>query len=149
MINLRQIFEVSPLIVINFLNLTQRILYTSKNQLFIVKGYLLKDYVRRHWHLKNTLSILSWIVKLVYPKKVVDNQLRRVVENRPEQLTENQTKHGTGVPLVITYHPRFHDLGRIIWKNFIYYAEEQVKQVFAPAPFVSFPSGFSLRNHLF
>ena len=28
------------------------------------------------------------------------------------------------------------------------YAEEKVKRVFTPAPFVSFRSGFSLRNHL-
>ena len=50
---------------------------------------------------------------------------------------------------MVTYHPRFHDLGKIIKKNFIYlYAEQQVKPVFTPAPFVSFRSGFSLRNHL-
>ena len=61
-IYLRQIFIVSPLIVTSFLNLTRRIPYTSKNQLFIVKGYVLKDYVRRHWHLKNTLryTFLVW-----------------------------------------------------------------------------------------
>ena len=98
---------------------------------------------------KHLESIHSWFGKCGYPKKLVDNQLRRVVENRPEQLPEHQTKHGTGVPLVVTYHPRFHDLGKIIRKNFIYlYAEQQVKQVFTPAPFVSFRSGFSLRNHL-
>ena len=26
-----------------------------KKAMSIVKGYVLKDYVRRHWHLKNTL----------------------------------------------------------------------------------------------
>ena len=95
-------------------------------------------------------SMRSWFGKRGYPKKLVDNQLRRVVENRPEQLPEQQKKQGTGVPLVLTYHPRFHDLGKIIKKNFIYlYAEQQVKQVFTPAPsFVSFRSGVSLRNHL-
>ena len=84
-----------------------------------------------------------------YLKNLVDNQLRMAVENKPEQLSEHQTNHGTDVPLVVTYDPRFHDLGRIIRKNFIFlYAEEQVKQLFEPAPFVSFRSGFSLRNHL-
>ena len=98
---------------------------------------------------KHLESIRSWFGKRGYPKKLVHNQLRRVVENRPEQLTEHQTKHGTGVPLVITYYPRFYDLGKIIRKNFFYLcAEQQVKQVFTPAPFVSFGSGFSLRNHL-
>ena len=98
---------------------------------------------------KHLESIRSWFGKRGYPKKLVDNQLRRVVENRTEQLPEHQTKHGTGVPLLVKCHPRFHDLGRIIRKNFIYlYAEEKVKQVFTRAPFLSFRSGFSLRNHL-
>ena len=53
------------------------------------------------------------------------------------------------MPLVITYHPRLHDIGRIVRKNLVSsYAEEQVKQVFTSAPFVSFGSGFSLRNNL-
>ena len=69
---------------------------------------------------KHLESIRSWFGKRSYPKKLVDNQLRRVVENRPEELPEHQIKHGTGVPLVVTYHPRFHDLGKIIRKNFIY-----------------------------
>ena len=77
---------------------------------------------------KHLESIRSWFEKRVYTKKLVDNQLRRLVENRPEQLTEHQTKHETGVWFVVTYHPRFYDLSRIIRKNFIYsYTEEQVK----------------------
>ena len=98
---------------------------------------------------KHLQSIRSWFGKRGYPKKLVENQLRRPVENTLEQLLEHQTKHRTGVPLAVTYHPRFHDLGRIIRKNFIYlYAGEQVKQVFTPGPFLSFRSAFSLRNHI-
>ena len=42
---------------------------------------------------------------------------------------------------MISYHPRFYDLGRIITKDFIYlYPEDQFKQVFTPVPFVSFQS---------
>ena len=40
-----------------FLECNSAILYTSKNQWFIVKGYILKDYICRHWHLKNTLRV--------------------------------------------------------------------------------------------
>ena len=88
---------------------------------------------------KHLESICSWFGKRGYPKKLVNNHLSRVVESRPEQLPEHQTKHGTGVPLMVTYHPRFHDLGKIIRKNFIYlYVEQQVKQVFTQALFVSF-----------
>ena len=53
------------------------------------------------------------------------------------------------MPLLVTYHPLFHNLRRIIRKYFIYlYAKEQAEQFFTTAPFVSFRSGFSLRNHL-
>ena len=51
---------------------------------------------------KHLESIPSWFGKRGYSKKLVDNQLRRVVENRQEQLPEPQTKHGTGVTLVVT-----------------------------------------------
>ena len=70
------------------------------------------------------------------PKKVND------IIRKPE-------RNETGVCLVVTYHPRLHNLSNIIRKYFIFlYAEEQVKKVFTPAPFVSFRSGYSLRNHL-
>ena len=47
-------------------------------------------------------------------------------------------KKETGVPLIVTYYPRFHNLNNIR-KHFTFlYAEEQVKSVFTPAPFVSF-----------
>ena len=45
-------------------------------------------------------------------------------------------------------YPRFHNLGFIIKKFFVYlYADEQVN-FFTPAAFVSFRSDYSLRNHL-
>ena len=84
---------------------------------------------------KDIQTIRSWFGKRGFPKKRVDYQLRKVIENRLEQLPG--------------HHPRLHDLSRMIRKNFIYlYPEEQVKQVFTPAPFASFQSGFSLNNHL-
>ena len=76
---------------------------------------------------KHLKSLCSWFYKRRYPKELVDNQIRRVFERKPEQLFERSTKTGTGVPLVVTYHPRFHNLSNIIRKLFIHlYAEEQV-----------------------
>ena len=87
--------------------------------------------------------------KLGYPKKLVDNQIRRVLESKAEQLFERPTKTGTSVPLAVKYHPQFHKLSNTIKKLFTYlYAEEEVKKVFTQSPFVSFRSGYSLRNHL-
>ena len=71
-----------------FLECNVAILYTSKNQWFIVKGYVLKDYICRNWHLKNTLRVYVL-------------GLGSVVTSR-NLLTINL---GTGVPLVVTFHP--------------------------------------------
>ena len=147
-INWIQIFIVSPLIVISFLNLTWRIPYTSK--IVYSQGLRIKRLCSSSLAFeKHLMSIRYSLGNRGCLKNLVDNQLRMVVENKPEQLSEHQANHGTDVPLVVTYDPRFHDLGRIIRKNFIFlYAEEQAKQLFEPAPFVSFRLGFSLRNHL-
>ena len=98
---------------------------------------------------KHLQSLPSWFGKHGYPKELVDNRIRRVLERKPEQLLESRTNTGTGVPLVVMYHPWFHNLGNITRKLFIYlYAGEQVKKVFTPAPFVLFRSSYSLRSHL-
>ena len=59
-----------------------------------------------------------------------------------DELFERPDRKETGVPLVVTYHPRFHNLSAIMRKYFKFlYAEEKVKRVFTPAPFVSFRFG--------
>ena len=56
---------------------------------------------------------------------------------------------GTGVHLVVNYSPALCRLGQVIRKNLCFlYQDEEVKQVFSPAPFVSFRSVRTLRSHL-
>ena len=56
---------------------------------------------------------------------------------------------GTGVPLVVNYNPILCRLGQFICKTLCFlHQEEEVKQVFNPAPFVSFRSVRTLRCHL-
>ena len=131
---LKLIFIVSPLIAISFLSLTQRILFITKNRLCITKGCVLKGCAPRKMLLKNTLKVyVLGLASVVIRKNVLT-----------EQLFENRTKTGIGVPLVVTYYPRFHKLRNTIRKLFIYlYAEEQVKKMFTSAPFVSFRSGYN------
>ena len=96
---------------------------------------------------KHLESLRSWFGKRSYPEKFVENQIMRVLESKPERLFERSTKTGIGVPLFVTNNPRFHNLSNTIKKLFFYlYAEEQVKKVFTPAPFLSFRSGYSLRS---
>ena len=55
----------------------------------------------------------------------------------------------TGVPLVVNYNPFLSGLGQTIHKNLCFsYQDEEVKQVFIPAPFGSFLSVRTLRSHL-
>ena len=55
--------------------------------------------------------------------------------------------YGTGVPLVVNYNPVLCRLGQVIRKNLCFLYQE-VKQVFNPAPFVSFRTLRTLRSHL-
>ena len=91
-----------------------------------------------------------WFLNRNYPKKLIDDQLNRV-KNLPEsQLFERKTRQNDpGVPLVVTFHPLLSGLGSILYKHLaILYVDESVKNVFTPAHFVSFRSGFNLSNHL-
>ena len=82
-------------------------------------------------------------------QKVVDAQIKRVSEKCLDELFERPDRKETDVPLVVTYHPCFHNLTAIMTKYFTFlYAEEKVNKIFTPAPFVPFRSGYSLRNHL-
>ena len=68
---------------------------------------------------------------------------------KKDELFERPDRKKTSLPLDVTYHPRFHNLSAITRKYFTFlYAEEKIKRVFTPALFVSFCSGYSLRNHL-
>ena len=56
---------------------------------------------------------------------------------------------GTGVPLVVNYNPILCRLGQVLRKNFCFLCQyEKVKQVFNPAPFISFRSVRTLKSHL-
>ena len=56
---------------------------------------------------------------------------------------------GTGVTLVVNYNHILCRLGQVICKNLCFlYQDEEVKQVFNPAPFVSFRRVRTLRSHL-
>ena len=95
-------------------------------------------------HMEN---LRGWFRNRGYPKNLVDNQLKRVIETSSISRCTRQRENG--VPLVLTYHPRFSRVNSIIKQQLMFlYAEEQVKNVFTPPPFVSFRTGFTLKSHL-
>ena len=80
-------------------------------------------------------SLKCWCQNRGYPKTMVDIQLKRVTETR--QTSDQTYKRGSGVPLVLTYHPRLKNVNDIIKKHLVFlYAKEQVENVFTPLPFV-------------
>ena len=60
-------------------------------------------------------SLKGWFQNRIYPKTLVDNQLKRVIETR--QTSEQTYKRGNGVPLVLTYHLRLKNVNDIIKKH--------------------------------
>ena len=70
----------------------EHILFTANNVLFIIKGYALKSCVPNHEHLRDIL-------------KFIDDEIRRVLERKPNSLFEPCPKTCHGVPVVLTFHP--------------------------------------------
>lgn len=99
---------------------------------------------------KRLKMLHGWFIKRGYPEQLVNTQLHRVRLHRREGLlTRAQNVREKGVPLVVTFHPLLGELGSIVRKHInILYLDLAVKKVFTPPPFVSFRSGFSLKNHL-
>ena len=92
----------------------------------------------------------GWFLNRNYPKKLIDDQLNRVKSLPESQLFERKTRQNDpGVPLVVTFHPLLSVLVIILYKHLaLLYVDENVKNFFTLAPFVSFRSVFSLSKHL-
>ena len=53
------------------------------------------------------------------------------------------------VPFVLTYHPLFKSMGKIINKNlYLLYMNNEVKKVFTPKPMISFRSARKISSYL-
>ena len=143
--NLKQIYFVNPRIAISFSILILLTHFTTKKSIVYSQGLRIKRLCSSpstfHKHLEN---LKTWFCDRGYRQKV-----KRVSEKSLDELFERPNRKETGVPLFVTYHPRFHNLSAIRKKHFTYlYGKENVERVFPPAPLVSFRSGYSLRNHL-
>ena len=88
-----------------------------------------------------------WFCKRGYPDYFAKEQIEKTRRLTPSD--ENNSKKVNGISLVVTYNPAFKNLSQVIRKNLqLLYADEQVKKVFSPAPFVSFRSMRKLKSYL-
>ena len=79
-----------------------------------------------------------------HPRKAVAPLLNRVSEKKLDESFERHNRKDTGGLPAVTCNSCFHNITTITRKNFAsLYAEEKVKKIFKPAPFVSFLSGSS------
>ena len=64
-------------------------------------------------------------------------------------LTNHLKDLAVGARLIVTNHPHFNGLNKIMRKNFRdLQANQTIKSLFTPAPFVSFCTALNLRSHL-
>ena len=87
---------------------------------------------------ENCLEILKgWFQNRGYPRKMVENQLKRVIETR--QKSDRTYKRSNGVLLVLIYHPRLKNVNDIMKKHLVLlYVKEKVENIFTPSHFDSF-----------
>ena len=61
----------------------------------------------------------------------------------------SKTKSVTGMPFVVTYHPRLKALGKIIHENLnLLNMNDEFKDTFTPGPMVSFRTSQKLSSYL-
>ena len=102
----------------------------------------------------NVRKLKDWFKERGYPEDMVNKETKRALES--PLLDHSKTSErsvssngGIGVGLVVNYNPILYCLGQVICKNLCFlYQYEEVKQVFNPAPLVSFGSVRTLRSHL-
>ena len=113
------------------------------------QGLRIKSLCSEDTALANHLKDLkSWFCGRGYPENMVTEQLERVkYRNREDLLRTNDcVSKEIGVPLVVTYHPHLNALNKIIRRNLKHlHADQLVRSVFTPAPFISFRTARNLR----
>ena len=85
----------------------------------------------------------EWFLARVYPEKVVNNQIDKIVfnENLPvKKFSEN------GIPFVSTYHPKVKDLGKLIKDLLPFRYRDKEVQVFSPTP-IAYKSARKIKDN--
>ena len=95
-------------------------------------------------------NLKGWFRQRGYPEQMIKDQVARAFQSvSNNSASNNKWEKETGVPLVSTYHSRLKDISSLIKGNLQYlYADQEVKKVFIPAPFVSSRSARKLKSFL-
>ena len=92
----------------------------------------------------------SWFQKRAYPNKVLDEELVKLRFSSNQGKTCSKKDKGLSFP--VTYHPMLQTLNDIIIiikkTNWLYPADNEVKNLFPPGPIVSFRGAWKLSSYL-
>ena len=78
----------------------------------------------------------SWFVKRSYPEHLIGTEMKKVNFKSREKTEKSKSQ---GVPFVVTYYPSLNCLPKIIRDNtYLFYINEDVKNLFLQGPMVSF-----------
>ena len=95
---------------------------------------------------RHALDMKSWFLESGYSKKIIDSQMAKVKFGKKKR---RGLKAVTGLPFVITYHPKLEEIASIMKKyQNILYQDETVTLVFTPFPMVSYRNARKLSSYL-
>ena len=95
---------------------------------------------------RHALDMKSWFLERGYSKKMIDSQMAKVKCGKKKR---RGLKAVTGLPFVITYHPKLEEIASIMKKyQNILYQDETVTLVFTPFPMVSYRNARKLSSYL-
>ena len=83
-----------------------------------------------------------------YPENLVKDEMGKVCLSKSIG-SKSKSRESKGVPLVITFHPKFKLIGQLLNKHLhILYMDQETKNVFTPGPMARFRSAHKLSNYL-
>ena len=83
-----------------------------------------------------------------YPEDLIESEMKKVKFASKNRNT-NRGKSLKAVPFVLTYHPKFKSMKKVIIKYLdLLYMDNKVKRVFTPKPMISFRSARKLSSYL-
>ena len=88
----------------------------------------------------------SWFSQRGHSQKLIETETSKVKFSG--QRVSHRTKVGKGVPLVVTYHPLFKSIDKIIYDDlYLLHMNEELKYVFTTGPMVSFRRSRKISNY--
>ena len=90
----------------------------------------------------------SWFEVRGYPNKLIEQEIEKVKFFRNGNVLRQRDPR-KGVPFVLTYHPLFKSIAKILNKNlYLLYMNNEVKKEFTPKTMISFRSARKMSSYL-